>query len=275
MVCASILCSFDSTVLSQFFVVDSSSEAILQYYNRRKDGQQRWIEELETALDDVSRSQEFRNNGDPSPIALTTLPFFDVELVGLPALGYVGSQHFANNYNFRHLRTKKENRADPKVVICGGKGGVGKTTTSSALGVSLAVGGLDVAIVSTDPAHSLGDAIDLDVSGGSMVQCSLAGVPGFAGEGSLSIMEIDPASALNDFKSVVNQALGKVEFAKLDRPDFRSALQDIENVFDTLPAGTDEVVALVSRRLCPGLGIHACLGFEPTSPLFSPTGKSS
>jgi arsenite-transporting ATPase len=82
-----------------------------------------------------------------------------------------------------------------------------------------------------------------------MVECSLAGVPGFVGEGSLSVMEIDPASALSDFKSVVNQALGMGEYASsLDTPDFRKALQGIENVFDTLPAGTDEVVALVSPR---------------------------
>ena len=180
---------------------------------------------------------------------MTTLPFFDVELVGIPALGYVGSQYFSNNPNFQHLKSKKEDRTDPKVVICGGKGGVGKTTTSSSLAVSLATGGLNVAIVSTDPAHSLGDAIDLDVIGGDMVECSLAGVPGFVGEGSLSVMEIDPASALSDFKSVVNQALGMGEYASsLDTPDFRKALQGIENVFDTLPAGTDEVVALVSPR---------------------------
>lgn len=234
---------------------DSSSEAISQYYNRRKDGQQRWVRELEGAVDEVSKSPEFRSNGDPSPIALTTLPFFDVELVGLPALGYVGSKHFSNNPNFQHLKAKKQDRADPKVVICGGKGGVGKTTTSSSLGVSLAAEGLNVAIVSTDPAHSLGDAIDLDVSGGDMVECSLAGIPGSVEGGSLSVMEIDPASAISDFKAVVNQALGKGEYASsLDAPDFRTALQDIENVFDTLPAGTDEVVALVSPRLYDLIG---------------------
>jgi len=235
---------------------DNSREAILQYYNRRKDGQQRWIQELKRILDDVSRSHEFRSNGDPSPIALSTLSFFDVELVGIPALGYVGSKHFATNPNFQHLKVKKEDRADPKVIICGGKGGVGKTTTSSSLGVSLAVEGLNVAIVSTDPAHSLGDAVDLDLSGRDMVECSLAGVPGFVGEGSLSVMEIDPSSALSDFKSVVNQALGKGEF---DTPGFRSALQDIENVFDTLPAGTDEVVALAKVISLIRNGAYDCV----------------
>ncbi|MDR0788100.1 MAG: ArsA family ATPase [Gemmatimonadota bacterium] len=44
-----------------------------------------------------------------------------------------------------------------RVLFVGGKGGVGKTTTSSALGVALSRRGERVLLVSTDPAHSLGD----------------------------------------------------------------------------------------------------------------------
>lgn len=43
------------------------------------------------------------------------------------------------------------------VLFVGGKGGVGKTTTAAALGVVLAERGERVLLVSTDPAHSLGD----------------------------------------------------------------------------------------------------------------------
>ncbi len=50
----------------------------------------------------------------------------------------------------------------PPVLIFGGKGGVGKTTSAAATAVALA--GLhpdeSVVLVSTDPAHSIGDAID-------------------------------------------------------------------------------------------------------------------
>lgn len=45
-----------------------------------------------------------------------------------------------------------------KVILVGGKGGVGKTTVSSALALLAARSGKRVLVVSTDPAHSLADA---------------------------------------------------------------------------------------------------------------------
>lgn len=40
-----------------------------------------------------------------------------------------------------------------------GKGGVGKTSLSASLAVKLAGAGLTTLVVSTDPAHSLGDSL--------------------------------------------------------------------------------------------------------------------
>ena len=45
---------------------------------------------------------------------------------------------------------------DRRLIFFGGKGGVGKTTMASAVGLALAKHGRRVLIVSTDPAHSLG-----------------------------------------------------------------------------------------------------------------------
>ena len=50
--------------------------------------------------------------------------------------------------------------AEKSLLMVGGKGGVGKTTTASALALRAAEQGRRVLLVSTDPAHSLADAFD-------------------------------------------------------------------------------------------------------------------
>ena len=53
---------------------------------------------------------------------------------------------------------------DKRLLWVGGKGGVGKTTVAAALAVLAARRGKRVLVVSTDPAHSLGDVFDRDLS---------------------------------------------------------------------------------------------------------------
>ena len=210
----------------------------MTYYERRRAGQQKWIGELGSSIQEISATEEFRNNGNSAPIALTLVPYFDVELVGVPALAYLGRECFKDNPSFAHLMGDTE--GGTKVLICGGKGGVGKTTTSSSLAVCMAAQGHNVALISTDPAHSLGDAIDMNLSGGKLTDCPLIGVP--STEGSLSVLEIDPSEALGRFKSVVDELVGARTGGSEDK--MVKTLREIGEIFDTLPAGTDEVVAL-------------------------------
>lgn len=57
-----------------------------------------------------------------------------------------------------------KNILEKEVIFVGGKGGVGKTTMSSAIAMQLANQGKKVLIISTDPAHSLGDVFNVKLS---------------------------------------------------------------------------------------------------------------
>jgi arsenite-transporting ATPase len=55
--------------------------------------------------------------------------------------------------------------ADMRVLLFTGKGGVGKTTLAAATAAHLAATGRKTLVVSTDPAHSLGDALGVPLDG--------------------------------------------------------------------------------------------------------------
>ena len=66
-----------------------------------------------------------------------------------------------------------------------GKGGVGKTSLSASLAVQLAAAGHTVLVVSTDPAHSLGDSLGQPLPGGKPVPLEGTDLPVWG-------LEVDP-----------------------------------------------------------------------------------
>jgi arsenite-transporting ATPase len=140
-----------------------------------------------------------------------------------------------------------------KFVFFGGKGGVGKTTVSSAYGLKCARAGLETLVVSTDPAHSTSDVFDQQFDDEPRP---------VAGYDHLHAMEIDPEEEVEahmmDIKrrmgeqvspAIVNEIDRQIELAHKTPGAYEAALFDrfIEVmrdseaydrvVFDTSPTG--------------------------------------
>jgi arsenite-transporting ATPase len=115
-----------------------------------------------------------------------------------------------------------------KIILFGGKGGVGKTTVSAATALSLVKKGNKVLIVSSDPAPSLSDIFEIQI-GGTIKEP----VPG------LYAVEIDAQQAVEKYKlrygSVVVDILSTIV------PVGKEILDDIP---DNVAPGFDELFAL-------------------------------
>jgi arsenite-transporting ATPase len=116
-----------------------------------------------------------------------------------------------------------------RVLLFTGKGGVGKTTTAAATAVAAARTGARVLVVSTDPAHSLGDAFGID----------LGDQPGRV-EGSLWGQQLDATARMEESWAEIQDWLREV-FAW-------AGLEAIEAEELSVLPGLDEVFALADIK---------------------------
>jgi arsenite-transporting ATPase len=130
---------------------------------------------------------------------------------------------------------------DAKLVLFGGKGGVGKTTCAAACAVDAAKRApkKKVLVLSTDPAHSLGDAFD----------CELDDVPRRVpgATKNLAAREIDARRAFeaerDRYRKAVDDLFASVFTGRMDASFDRRVLEDL---LDMSPPGIDELVAILS-----------------------------
>jgi arsenite/tail-anchored protein-transporting ATPase len=130
----------------------------------------------------------------------------------------------------------KERTAPPQqYVFFGGKGGVGKTTCAAAAAFRLADAGHRVLIVSTDPAHSLGDALAIRLSSKTSRVTTK--------RGSLHAAELDADNALIRWMKQRQRALETIA----EHGTYLDA-EDIEQLLRLSLPGVDELVGLVELR---------------------------
>lgn len=139
-------------------------------------------------------------------------------------------------------------------MFASGKGGVGKTTISSAVALALSEQGLKTLIVSTDPAHSLGDALDVSLKDGRVTPIPTVMHP--LG-GTLWGLEIDIEKSLEAFKATAKDfdaiSIAKSLGVPMDMVE-SLGLSDITSIFSNPPPGIDEVVSLLKIMELAGIG---------------------
>jgi len=114
-----------------------------------------------------------------------------------------------------------------KLILFGGKGGVGKTTCASSAGLYLA-NDFKTLLISTDPAHSLSDSLGQEI--GSEIK-------EVKGAKNLSALEISAEKALSKFKIKYETQIRKI----LDTSTYLDQ-EDIDSIFSLPIPGIDEVM---------------------------------
>ena len=126
--------------------------------------------------------------------------------------------------------SEANSRQPPDLVLYSGKGGVGKTTCAAAHALARSTEPDTTAlVVSTDPAHSLGDSLGRDLGGEPTAVTD-----------SLFALEVDADAGQEAYRRVVEALANEFRDAGL-----RLADDDLERLFEAgLIPGGDEVAAL-------------------------------
>jgi len=161
-------------------------------------------------------------SSDFPDLEIIQVPLFDSEIRGLFPLRFM-----AQKLTSPRIDTLLQKTDGKRYIFMGGKGGVGKTTSSAALAVKFADAGLKTLVVSTDPAHSLSDSLDVPLPLGKPVQI----------EADLYAMEIDPAKSIKEQTNMY-------EMAETDEEMDSLGMKDLKDLIETAPPGLDEAAAL-------------------------------
>ena len=207
-----------------------------EYCRARVRTQRQWIKRIVST---------FRN------LRIHYLPLQPNEVRGIEDLKRIGKLIWGEEIKPRMTRINPDSRSVSsvakssfslearKIVIFGGKGGVGKTTAAAAYALALAKANPEekLLVFSTDPAHSLSDSFDEEIGE------SKKAVAGFQ---NLDGMEIDPGKWFEELKQRYRSWTDEL-FASLSggsRMEIKFDREAMRELVELTPPGIDEIAAL-------------------------------
>ena len=127
----------------------------------------------------------------------------------------------------------KELLKNNSIIMFGGKGGVGKTTCASSSAIWAAEHGRNTLIISTDPAHSLGDSFGLEFSPG--IPTPVEGIK------NLTALEINPKANMAEFQEITN--MNPIEDIGIPGMGEMGMFTELQEFSAMNPPGIDEALA--------------------------------
>ena len=149
----------------------------------------------------------------------------------------MGEVHLSKTRNFRAFKEGLSfRRVMVRLLLFGGKGGVGKTTMAAATAVWLADSGLRTLLISSDPAHSTSDSLEAKLGS---EPTPVDEVPNLEG------LELDPQKSVETLMPMLSGAIGGSGLGALLGNDALNEIKDESNSLsanDLMIPGMDEAL---------------------------------
>ncbi|XP_047940828.1 ATPase GET3B-like [Salvia hispanica] len=160
---------------------------------------------------------------------------------------YINSNSLTPSFQARYMTTAMTKVAGFDEMVSSNQrkfyllGGKGKTSCAASLAVKLANQGHPTIVVSTDPAHSLSDSFDQNLTGGMLVPVQGVDSPLYA-------LELNPEKAREELSSKGQHDEGAVRnvMDSMGLGGFAGMMGDLklDELLETSPPGLDEIVAI-------------------------------
>ena len=127
----------------------------------------------------------------------------------------------------------KQQLLNSQMIMFGGKGGVGKTSCAASSAIWAAEHGRNTLIISTDPAHSLGDSFGMEFPPGEPTPVE--------GIENLTALEINPKANISEFQGLSN--MNPVEEMGIPGMGEMGMFSELQEFSSMSPPGIDEALA--------------------------------